>query len=371
MSRHQFELATEGHDAELRKILAATPMPGTISVTFRREPSYFDAAVVDGTFRQTIACRELDMNRVVGFGSRSVREMYVNGQPTPIGYLSMLRTLPEYRNKGLVARGYKYLRELHDDGRVELYLTTIAEGNERAMSVLTSGRAGLPRYHEAGRYLTVAIPISRRPKEQYPNGHLCIRPATLGDLKMMLEFLDRQGPERQFFPCYRAGDFFNSKGTFRDMSPSDLLLAFDKERLVGMLGGWDQHRFRQTVVDTYTSPLLWIRPLYNCWSAICGRPQLPRPGEPFRYLTAALPVVENHDPHVFSALLEHLLVHASTRGCDYLLLGLHETDPLSPLVAVRGTATYMTRLYHACWADGEALRSGLDGRPPYLELGCL
>src|SRR5437868_6568504 len=150
MSRYRFELATPADDADLRRVLAETPMPGAVTVSFRREPSYFGAAVVDGRFRQVVAARELEDGRVVGFGSRAVGERYVNGRPEPIGYLSNLRLLPAHRNRGLVARGYAYFRKLHGDGKARLYLTTIAEGNAAALTILTSGRAGLPRYHPAG-----------------------------------------------------------------------------------------------------------------------------------------------------------------------------------------------------------------------------
>ena len=139
MGRYQFELATRADDAELRSILAATPMEGTVSLSFRREPSFFDAAVVSGDFHQVVICRDTRASRIAGFGCRSVREMYVNGQPTPIGYLSALRLLPEYRNRGLIARGYAFFRRLHADGRAPLYLTTIAEGNERALSHADDG----------------------------------------------------------------------------------------------------------------------------------------------------------------------------------------------------------------------------------------
>ncbi len=86
MSRFRFELATPADDADLRQILAATPMPGRIAVSLRREPSWFAAAVVDGHFRQVVACRDLATRRLVGFGCRSVRRLYVNGLPTDVGY---------------------------------------------------------------------------------------------------------------------------------------------------------------------------------------------------------------------------------------------------------------------------------------------
>src|SRR5262245_58216342 len=243
MSSYRFELATPDADADLRRILVETPMPGRVAVSFRREPSYFAAAVVDGRFHQVVAARDRAADRLVGFGARSVREMYVNDRVEPVGYLSSLRLLAEHRNRGLVARGYAFFRKLHADGRTRLYLTTIAEGNHTALSVLTPGRAGLPAYHFAGNYHTVALPLGRR-RARADGG---IRPATAEDLPAVLAFLNAVGPGRQFFPRYEAEDFFHPQGTFRDLQPADLLLAYRGGRLVGTLAGWDQHTFRQTV----------------------------------------------------------------------------------------------------------------------------
>src|ERR1051325_6536319 len=135
-SQFQFELAGRGDDADLRHVLSGPPMAGRIAVGFRREPSWFDAAVVDGHTRQVVACRDTMTGRIIGFGCRSLRELYVNGRATTVGYLSSLRLLPEHRSLGLVARGYAYFRRLHADGRTPFYLTTIAEGNEMALRIL-------------------------------------------------------------------------------------------------------------------------------------------------------------------------------------------------------------------------------------------
>ncbi len=94
MSQFRFEVATANDDAELRHVLAATPMPGLISVSYRREPSYFGASVVSGGFHQVLAVRDAEANRIAGFVFRSVRTMFVNGRPEPVGYLSGLRTCP-------------------------------------------------------------------------------------------------------------------------------------------------------------------------------------------------------------------------------------------------------------------------------------
>jgi hypothetical protein len=369
MSRYRFDLATEADDADLRRVLAETPMPGRIAISFRREPSYFAAAEVDGRFRQVVAARDTESGRIVGFGSRSVCQRYVNGLPTPVGYLSSLRLLAEHRNRGLVARGYAYFRRLHADGRAPLYLTTIADGNALALRLLTSGRAGLPRYHPAGRFLTAAIPCRKMRHTRAESPALRLRPATLADRPAIIDFLDRVGPQRQFFPCYSRDDLFTPGGPLRGLRPEDMLLALRDGAIVGTLGSWDQCGFRQTVVHGYGPPLGWVRPIYNACARWTGRPRLPGAGDRFRFRSAALPLVADDAPGVFAALLAAALARCG--DSDYLLIGLHESDPLLPVVRRWRATWYPTCLFYVCWDDGESVRRSLDERPPYLELGSL
>src|SRR5688572_8758729 len=100
-----------------------------------------------------------------------------------------------------MARGYVMCREIQLDGRCGLYLTTISEDNSAAVALLTSGRAGLPAYHFAGRYHTLAQPLSRRAGRKGTPG-LHIRAARAEDLPAALAFWQSIGPQRQFFPCH-------------------------------------------------------------------------------------------------------------------------------------------------------------------------
>jgi hypothetical protein len=372
MSQFRFEVATANDDAELRHVLAATPMPGLISVSYRREPSYFGASVVSGGFHQVLAVRDADVNRIAGFVFRSVRTMFVNGRPEPVGYLSGLRALPEYRNRGLLARGVVYLRRLHADGRTKIYLVTIAEGNDEAIRILTSGRTGLPTLHPIGAYFGLAIPIpTRRRPEIQRVGDVTIQAARRDELPEIIEFLQKWGPRRQFFPDYCEADFFHEGATFKDLDAADILLARRKDQLIGTIGSWDQHGFKQSIVEGYSTALKWVSPVYNLWSWVRGRPAIPRPGTELRYLTAAIPVVADENEEVFLALVRAVLAKASGGGQQYLMLGLHERDPLLSAARRLGGRTYTGLLYLACWQDGEELRKSLDDRVPYMEVGSM
>lgn len=370
MGRYHFRLATPEDDAALREVLAATPMDGRIAVRFLREPSFFAAAAVEGPFRQTAVCVDTATDRIVGFGTRSARERYVNGSPAQVGYLSTLRAMPAVRGRLLLAGAYQFLKELHADGRVDFYLSTIAEGNTPAIRALTSGRAGLPAYAYRGQFHTAALPVPRRAvRAPAPPAGIDIRPAEAGDAAEIVAFLNRAGPAYPYFPVYTEADFFRAGGTFRDLPPARIMLAFRAGRLIGTLAGWDQHAFKQTQVAGYTGALRWLRPAYNGWARLRDRPRLPAPGEPFHYAMGALPVVEDDDPAVFGALLDRLLAALGGTGTAYLLIGLHATHPLWPVLARRAAVRYSARLYHVAWDTAVLPRA--DERPPYLELGCL
>lgn len=114
------------------------------------------------------------------------------------------------------------------------------------------------------------------------------------------------------------------------------LLARDRGRLVGMVGLWDQHAFKQTRVLAYRRPLGWLRPFYNAHSALRGGPRLPRAGGCLRYQTVHTVVVADNDP----GLLRPLLAEAQARSgrADGLILRLFQHDPLRAALQGGGPA---------------------------------
>src|SRR5262249_28374113 len=159
-------------------------------LAFAREPNFFAAAAVDGEFAQVIVGRDCAEMRIVGLGLRAISPRFVNQRVVPVGYLSSLRVLPEYRGQaGLVARGYRYLKALHSDDRPPFYLTTIAAENKAALSTIASGRAGLPRYEPLGSFVTLAINPRRLPRNNRVDRSITTRLATEADRTAIIQFL--------------------------------------------------------------------------------------------------------------------------------------------------------------------------------------
>jgi hypothetical protein len=341
---------------------------GQVRITLRREPSYFAAARVDGPFHQVIVARDTADGSIAAMGSRSVRLRMVNGRPTPVGYLSNLRVLPEYRGRTILARGYAYFKELDGDGAAQFYLTTISETNEPAIASLTARRAGLPGYHYLGKYHSVAVPLTRPRRQVRRDGDVQVRTANTDDRPLLLDVVRRAGEQYQCFPNYDADDLFCDTGTFTGMQGDDVLIATRRGQPVGLLGCWNQARFRQTVVEDYGAPLRYLRPWYNLLARLRGTPRLPPPGSPLRCLVAALPLAVDQDSSVVAALIQEAQHRYASCGQDVLLVGMYESDPSLCVVQQFAAFSYVTNVYLVTWQDQ---LPELGAAPLYLELGCL
>lgn len=358
-------------DPELRRILRENPLPGEIRVAFTREPDYFAACEVEGDTVDIATARDRRSGKIVGFGTRAEKPAYINGRQSRIGYLSALRILPEFRNGLLLARGYKLIRQFHQAGKTQLYLSTIIEDNVLARKILTAGRGGLPTYQDAGRYHTFAIRPGRKKRLKIPSG-LSIRPAENSDCRTIIDFLNENGRQRQFYPCYSIGDLQNGDGLLRNLFPGDIYLLENKDGILACAAAWNQKPFKQSIIDGYHRSLAILRPIYNIYASVFNRPGLPGRGKQIHYKTLALVAVKNDHRANFELLLNFILDdQAGDAELHSIMMGFHEDDPLLSVAQRLPHIEYRSRLYIVYWPDGQEAFQKLNDNIPYLELGAL
>jgi hypothetical protein len=288
----------------------------------------------------------------------------------PVGYLSGLRLEETVRNGRILGRGYQFLRERHGDGRALFYLTTIMEDNRTAKVALLSGRCGLPRYHDFGRFCCLAISLNSSGAARV-NAGLRVRNAGASDASTIVAFLQSEGRSRQFFPQYQAADFGTANGLLAHLKWDDVFLVFRGDELVGVAAAWDQRGIRRWRVTGYANWLCALRLPFNLIARTRRMPRLPKPGSTPDYFILSLVCIRSGDRAAFAALLEEM-VRQKRRQCAFFLAGLHERDPLLPELLARPHFPLPSRLYVAAWEEDEAAVQQLDpGLVPYLELGSL
>ncbi|MCB0071976.1 MAG: hypothetical protein KDE20_10980 [Caldilineaceae bacterium] len=365
-----FDLATPADDAAIRALLAANPVPGDVTLAYLREPDYFLGCPVMGA-TQVLVARHLPTGQIAGIATRSVRTLFVNGEPVRVGYIGQLRVDHRFRGRWLVAPGFRFCHALNQADPAAGYITTIIEGNTEAEGLLvTRARGHIPAYREVGKLVTLAIVLHRRRWWARRPAGLSIERGSHAALDEIVAFLQREGRRKQFTPRFDEVDFADV--TTRGFTPDDFLVARTSHgALCGVLGLWDQTSFKQTVVTGYVDRIARLRGVYNLGARIPARPALPHPGAAFHSIYAAFIAVADDDPEVFRALLEAAFRRAAARGFAFLTVGLSPRDPLFPVAARFAHIPYTSTIYTVGWPENAAFHDQLDGRVPYLELATL
>lgn len=369
-SKLMVRLARPDDDGQMRALLARNSMPGSISVALTTEPSFFDAIEVEGRDPKVIVGER--NGRIVGAGLAAVRDVYVNGKPSKVGYLSSLRIDQDHRRTTGLARGFSFLKQLHQEHiDVQMYLTTILEENKLARAILTSGRAGLPRYHEICGYSTVIIPMWPR-RSSHSSGGLSVLSSGEMDPEVIVDCLNRWGRRRQFFPVYSVDDLVCGTGLLRGLRVDDFHVAVRDGKAVGVLAYWDQTPFRQNVVTHYSGPMRFVKTLTDGLSHLLPLAQLPNIGCPIESAMSACVSVQNDDREVFAALVNSVLGRAAAEGKSFLMLGFADGDPLASVALRFLHFALRSRVYAAAWDDDSRMLRTLErDRIPYFELGSL
>lgn len=359
-----FQAACRDDDEALRQLLRDNPMQGGISVSFCREPSYFDACSVQGETADVFVGRDTRTGALAGVGARYGFPAFVNGEIRPLAYLADLRVQAAYRNGVHLRRAYDFLRQQHQKHPYAMYTSMILKDNQTALRTIAAARAGLPPYHAQG---LVHTPMLLLAWQKPPIQAACtVRRATMQDWSQIVAFLNREHARFQFAPYYREADLFNHR--LRGLNIDDIYLACRDDVIIGTLALWQQSAFRQIRVADYQGAWRWLRPIYNGLAAISPLTRLPEKGGILRCAYLALTAVEHDDLNVFRALLRHVYRDACGRGLHYLVASLHERHPLLPALDDYMKMDAGGYLFTVQF-DDEML--ALDGRVPFVEAAAL
>jgi len=304
-------------------LLREVPIPGSISLTYEREPSFFAADAALGDRVATLAGRLGPGGAPVAVVSRASRTVFVGGQLTRVGYIGGLRARPEKTVRTLVGQGWTQLRAIHDADPVPLTTLAVTADNDRIRRLLSVGRGDAPALSPIADLVTLAFFVHRfhRPRPAAEVG-------AADDLRTAL------GPQRDIFPA----DTLALPG----LSPADDV-AVDG----AALSLWDATPVRQTVVQGIEGTLGTLRPLVNGVLRVAGAKPLPANGEPLRSAFAVRPVWRDAD--ALDALIGAALGMARARGLAFVLLGLDARDPALPLLRRRPHLAYPSTLLAAAW----------------------
>ncbi|MSU59983.1 MAG: hypothetical protein EXS35_17745 [Pedosphaera sp.] len=362
-SRIRFDTAKERDDADIRRLLRESPVPGQVTLTLEREPDYFADADLPGEEKQTILARE--GGHVICVGNCTVRERFINGQARRVGYLGGLRLDAGVAGRfDILRRGYDFFRELQAGAPADFYFTSITSDNVRARNFLERGLPGMPAYEFIGEFVTLLLPVERRSptrrvSETRMNPAGSETGASIAD--ELLALTNEDNRRLQFAPCWSADEF-------TALQPLGLLAdSFHFIRDDGCIAAgaalWDQRTFKQTVIRSYAPWLARLRPALNLAARITSQPRLPAVGTTLAHAFVFHLAVAPDDTNALHALIAALREIAAARNIEFLTLGFAVNGPqVASLRRKYRCREYHSRIYVVRWPGLGGSSRELDGR---------
>lgn len=338
--------ATAADNLARCELFARITMDADLVLSVDRRPD-FDALYALQTDRWTCWVGEAD-GQLQGMGTILVRDGYVGGAPTKVGYLGDLRIAPGMQGRGLLPRFYgPALRTCVDDTGAQVFLTAVIASNSAAIAALTGPKAaarGIPPYTLLRRFRIRAV-HSTVPRRRRRTGYT-VRRATHTDIPTLAAFLDADGRARPYGYAMSEAELRRRLAVWPGLGIGDFLLAEDAAGgLAGCLAVWDAAAVKRTIVQAYRGRMRAVRAGYNIAATLLRFPPLPAAGGRLAYRYVTHQAIPSGDPAVMAALLDVAYADLRRSGQAFLSACVWEADPLAE--AYRGfvTTDLPTHLY--------------------------
>lgn len=348
--------AVEGDNETLLALTRSTPMAGSISLRIDRDPDFFALLRLRGEGKVYVAVRGRE---VIGCISAALRTAYVSGVPETVAYVGDMKVHPRFSGTRIALRLIQTLEAHLRSVGIDLCFSVVADGNQRVMP-LFEGRLGIPRWASLGRFLVdelIPSPFLGRSRQH------CIESAEAADLPAITMLLDRFQRSRQFAPQLSKDDLARTLSGQREEPFSKMLVARNRGSIVATLSLHDTREVKRNVVIDASASLRCALALLRIAAAPLSGFRVPRIGEPLRVLYARFVACEEGHGQALQALVAMARAEAFRRRFTFLVIGLHEQDPLRSLVQGIPRFTFSSLALATSLTRPERLESLATGIP--------
>jgi len=354
--RIEIREADEADNEELLALTRMTPMAGAISLRIDREPDFFALLRLRGRSKVFVAARG---RQIIGCISVALRSAYITGVSETIAYIGDMKVHPSFSGSPVALRLIKTLQADMRLAGIDVGFCVAADGNHRVMPFF-EGRLCTPRWISLGRFLVNGLVPS--PFKGSPKRYL-IEAAQATDMPAIASLLDRFHRARQFAPQLQEEEIVQTFSANREEPFPKTFVARDGQCIVATLTLCDTGPVKRNVLLNAPAPLKGALALLRVAAAPFPGFQVPRMGQALRLLSARYAACE--DGHL--AALEALLVLAREEAFRYrftfLMLGLHERDPLRSLVRGIPRFTFSSLGFATSLGDPVRLEKRVEGIP--------
>jgi predicted N-acetyltransferase YhbS len=355
-ARIEIRPADEADNQGLLALTRITPMAGTISLRIDRDPDFFALLRLRGTSKVFVAARE---GQIIGCVSVALRTAYISGVPETIAYIGDMKVHPSFSGSLVAMRLIKALEADMRRAGIDLGFCVAANGNHRVMP-LFGGRIGTPRWIPLGRFLVHGL--MPWPCQGYSKGYT-METAQVADLPAITTLLDRFHRSRQFAPQLQEDEISQTLSTSLEQPFPRTFVARRGQCAVATLTLCDTGAAKRNVLLNAPGALKVALALLGAAAAPFPRFPVPRMGQALRLLNVRYAACEDGHHAALQALLAMARTEAFRHRFTFLMLGLHERDPLQSLVRGIPRFTFLSQAFATSLGDAGGLEKCVEGIP--------
>lgn len=358
--------ATFDDEKDILDILEEPDFSGDISIIYTRRPSPLKSLAREGQDVKVLLCKRSDTHELAGFGVCAIRDFYIAGESTKVGYLSGLRIKKSFRKKFVpLTKAYETLGNWIAEQGVTWVYTTVLEENEQVIKMFSRRRKSMPNYNHLDRYI-VYSPTVRLKRRTYDDCN--VRVIKEDELDVLADFLSREGKKSDFYPVITLEDLKGN--TYLELDYKQFyVVVSDSDEIRACAYIQDRHDDKQHILHSYQGKYKSLKHLGPILPFF-GYPRLPKEGRALKYFNISYLRVENQNMDMADFFIRELANY--NKEYDYLLLGLVEKDPMNEVMQNLSKVTYKSRLYRVDYIktdESEEMEEGL--RNLYVECGLL
>jgi predicted N-acetyltransferase YhbS len=354
--RIEIRPADQADNEGLLALTRITPMAGTISLRIDRDPDFFALLRLRGTSKVFVAARG---RQVIGCVSAALRTAYISGVPEPIAYIGDMKVHPSFSGTLVAVRLVKALEADLRRAGIDLGFCVAANGNHRVMP-LFAGRVGTPRWVPLGCFLVNGL--VPWPFKGHSKGYT-IDAAQAADLAAIATLLDRFHRSRQFAPQLQEDEIAQTLSASLEQPFPKTFVARRGQCVVATLTLCDTGRVKRNVLLNAPGALKLALAMLGVATAPFPGFPMPRMGQALRLLSVRYAACEDGHHAALQALLAMARTEAFRHRFTFLMLGLHERDPLRSLVRGIPRFTFSSQAFATSLADAVGLEKRVEGIP--------
>lgn len=334
-SQFKIRQATAADEAPLLKLICVPMTTKGVTISFQREPSYFNASQVIYQVNDHCVVEDIATQKLVACYSNGHRPCYINGEIQPMRYASDLRIDRDYRGTTLMKEMGLHMHKTMQNPDFNHMI--IFNDNLAARKAVQTGKVGIPNYYDECEVETLTLTAIRKNKVKdkllsasEDHGYLSniqIKTAEHNDIEAMNQFVQCMAKFYNFIPAYDFHDLLNDSKYYQGLSLSDFQLYYLNDQLIGMFGLWSQSSFKQTKILDYGWTVDVIRPIYNLWANLRGTMKLPKKGDSIKYHALHSLLCKPSYLALHDLMLNDALKLSKSRGVGCVSYTLSHRDP--------------------------------------------